>query len=360
MGFFRQLLATPASWFYSAGVGFRHTLFDWGILKSIEFDIPIVCVGNITVGGTGKTPMAEHLVEQLSKHYNVAVLSRGYKRKTKGFILSTPDMSFKRIGDEPKQIKLKFPSIPVAVCEKRIEGIRRLREAHPEVNLIILDDGFQHRYVEAWINIVLMDFNNPIYEDRMLPLGRLRDVRSSLERAGIFVITKCPDTLSPLDCRMVRKYLDLYPYQSIYFSKFKSADAMPLFTELTGNEPLKDDHPVIAVASIANPDSFLEHLERKYTLMDKAIFPDHHIFRMRDVDYVEQLLAKAPQGTVLVMTEKDAVKFMNSRKIKEATRRAMYYVSINVEFFDDQQSEFHRILSQYVSENQKYNITHPE
>lgn len=360
MSFFRDLIAAPASWAYSAGVSFRHTMFDWGVLKSIEFDIPIVCVGNITVGGTGKTPMTEYLIESLSQQYNVAVLSRGYKRKTKGFILTTPDMSFKRIGDEPKQIKLKFPTIPLAVCEKRVEGIRKLRELHPEVNLIILDDGFQHRYVEAWINIVLMDFNNPIYEDRMLPLGRLRDVRSSLERAGIFVITKCPDNLSPLDCRMVRKYLDLYPYQSIYFSKFKSAEALPLFVDLAGEAPLPHNQPVIAVASIANPDAFLDQLERDYTLVNKAIFSDHHIFRMRDIETIEAALAAAPDGTKLVMTEKDAVKFMNSRKIKEATRRAMYYISINVEFIDDQKREFHRILLQYVSENQKYNITHPE
>lgn len=360
MGFLRELFAAPASWIYAAGVSFRHTLFDWGVLKATEFDIPIVCVGNITVGGTGKTPMTEYLVEMLSRTHNVAVLSRGYKRKTKGFILATPEMSFKRIGDEPKQIKLKFPTIPVAVCEKRVDGIRKLRNEHPEVNLIILDDAFQHRYVEAWINIVLMDFNNPIYEDRMLPLGRLRDVRSSLERAGMFVITKCPDTLSPLDCRMVRKYLDLYPYQSIYFSKFNSAEAMPLFADLSDGAALEANHPVIAVAAIANPDSFFKHIEQRYRLVDKIAYSDHHIFRLRDISRIEQMLEAAPAGTAIVMTEKDAVKLINSKKIKESTRRAMHYVGVGVEFVDDQQCDFQRILLQYVSENQKYNITHPE
>ena len=168
MGILRNILTTPLSWIYGGIIGIRHALFNWKILKSQPFDIPIVCIGNITVGGTGKTPHTEYLIQVLSTRYNVAVLSRGYKRRSKGFQLAAVNSSFKRIGDESKQIKLKFPDIPVAVAEKRTEGIRRLRELHPEVNLIILDDGFQHRYVESWINIVLMDYNCPIWEDKLL------------------------------------------------------------------------------------------------------------------------------------------------------------------------------------------------
>lgn len=148
----RTLWAAPLAWIYGLVVGIRHKLFDLKILRSEEFDIPIVCVGNLTVGGTGKTPVTEYLIEYFASRYNIAVLSRGYKRKTRGFVLSDVRSSFRAIGDEPKQIKLKYPEIPVAVCERRVEGIRRLREAHPEVNLIILDDAFQHRYVESWVN----------------------------------------------------------------------------------------------------------------------------------------------------------------------------------------------------------------
>ncbi|MEG0656446.1 MAG: tetraacyldisaccharide 4'-kinase [Mucinivorans sp.] len=157
----RNILTAPLSWLYAAGVALRHAMFNIGLYKVEEFDIPIVVVGNITVGGTGKTPFTEYLVEQLSTDYHVAVLSRGYMRKTKGFVLASETSSFKNVGDEPKQIKLKFPSIPVAVCEKRVVGIKKLRELHPEVNLIILDDAFQHRHVEGWVNIVLMDYNCP-------------------------------------------------------------------------------------------------------------------------------------------------------------------------------------------------------
>lgn len=360
MGFFKNIVAIPASWLYGAGVAVNNTMFDWGIKKVTEFDIPIICIGNITVGGTGKTPMAEYLVRLLSSYYNVAVLSRGYKRKTKGFILASADMSFKRIGDEPKQIKLKFPLIPVAVCEKRVEGINRLREAHPEINLIILDDAFQHRYVEGWVNIVLMDYNNPVYEDRLLPWGRLRDFRSSLARAHMMVVTKCPVGITPLDCRIVRNNLDIYAYQSLFFTKLSSQRAIPLFAELSGTEPLPYHHPVIAIATVANPTLFIEHLEDNYTLVDKLIFSDHHTFRMRDIERIERLLEQAPEGTVIVMTEKDAVKLMNSQKISELTRSKMFYISITVDFIDNQDSAFIRIITHYVSENYKYKITHPE
>ncbi len=360
MGLLRDIVTTPLSWFYSMGVSIHNTLFDWGIKKSEEFDIPIVCVGNITVGGTGKTPMTEHLVQLLSSYYNVAVLSRGYKRKTKGFILAQPDMSYRRIGDEPKQIKLKFPSIPLAVCEKRTEGIRRLREHHPEINLIILDDGFQHRRVEAWVNIVLVDFNNPFYVDKMLPLGRLRDSTRSLHRAHMFVVTKCPDSMRPIDCRIMLKHIELLPYQSLYFTKMVASEALPLFTELSGEAPLKKKSPVIAISSIANPTGFFENMDRDYQLIDKFAFADHHTYRMSDIAKVEAALEKAPEDTAIIMTEKDAVKLILSRKINEKTRAKMYYKSISVEFLDNGKRNFVRILSQYVAENQKYNITHPE
>ncbi len=360
MGFFRELLATPASWLYGLGLSVRHYLYDTGVYKSEEYDIPIVTVGNITVGGTGKTPTAEYLVQILSSYYYVAVLSRGYKRKTKGFLLCEPKMSYKRIGDEPKQIKMKFPSIPVAVCEDRREGIRLLREKHPEVNLIIMDDAFQHRAVESWVNIVLMDYNNPIYEDSLLPLGRLRDLKSSIHRANMVVVTKCPEGLTPLDRRLVSNNLELFPYQTLFFTRFTSSKAMPIFGELSGSDPIEKGSPVVAISTIANPTTFIEHVEENYKLIDKIIFPDHHTFKMKDITDIEAMLAKAPKGTRIVMTEKDAVKLIASKKIAESTRAKMYCISVNLTFVDDRDDYFSHILSQFVSENQKNKITHPE
>ena len=225
------LIAAPLAWIYGLIINVRHKLFDLKILRSEEFDIPVVCVGNLTVGGTGKTPVTEFLIERLSGERRVAVLSRGYRRRTKGFVLSTPRSSVKSIGDEPKQMKMKYPDVPMAVCEKRAEGIRRLREIHPEIELVILDDAFQHRYVEPWVNILLMDYNRPVY--RLLPWGRLRDTRGQIDRANFVLVTKCPEDLNPLDMRIVRNSLGLYPYQSLYFSRMEQGEALPLFAERT-------------------------------------------------------------------------------------------------------------------------------
>ena len=355
-----KILAAPLSWLYGLAIDIRHRLFDWGVLKSREFDIPIICVGNITVGGTGKTPHTERLIELLDGEFRVAVLSRGYKRKTKGFLLAQVNSSFKKIGAEPKQIKLKYPHIPVAVCERRVEGIERLREAHPEVNLIILDDAFQHRYVEPWVNVVLMDYNCPIYEDHLLPLGRLRDRPAQLSRAHMVIVTKCPEEMKPLDFRIMNKNLDLYPYQSLYFTRFVSQDPVPLYPAFGQPASLQRGTPVVAMAGIANPRRFVEELRQRYDVMRTFIFGDHYTFKMKDIHALEEALAMLPPETAVVMTEKDAVRLMNSRKISDDIKRRLYYSSIRVEFLENRECDFRRQLSQYVRENQKYNMLHPE
>ena len=189
---FKFLLA-PFAWLYTFIIFIRHKMFDWKLLPSEEYDIPIVCIGNVTVGGTGKTPMTEALIRHLSGEYKIGVLSRGYKRRTKGYYEVESGSSFLNSGDEPKQIKLKFPEIIVSVCADRREGIARMRASHPELNLILLDDGFQHRYVEPWTSLVLMDYTRPVYKDHMLPWGSLRDSLSQMNRARFVVVNKCSE-----------------------------------------------------------------------------------------------------------------------------------------------------------------------
>lgn len=360
MNLLTKLIAAPLSWLYGGVIDIRHRLFDWGVLKSREFDIPIICVGNITVGGTGKTPHTERLIELLDREFNVAVLSRGYKRKTKGFMLAQTNSSFKKVGDEPKQIKLKYPHIPVAVCERRVEGIERLRELHPEVNLIILDDAFQHRYVEPWVNIVLMDYNCPIYDDHLLPLGRLRDRPAQLVRAQMVIVTKCPQEMKPLDFRIMSKNLDLYPYQSLYFTRCVSQDPEPLYPAFGQESTLRRGTPVVAVAGIANPRKFVEELGSRYDVRRTFLFDDHYAFKMKDIHAIGEALAVLPPETAVVMTEKDAVRLMNSRKISDDIKRRLYYSSVRVEFLENRENDFRRQLNQYVRENQKYNMLHPE
>ena len=352
------LISVPLSWLYGMVVHIRHKLFDLKILRSEEFDIPVVCIGNLTVGGTGKTPVAELLIERFSEHYRVGVLSRGYRRRTKGFVLSTPASSARTIGDEPRQMKLKYPSVPVAVCEKRAEGIRLLRKAHPEIELIILDDAFQHRYVEPWVNILLMDYNNPVYRDRLLPWGRLRDTRNQIHRANFVLVTKCPDDLNPLDMRIVINSLGLFPYQSLYFTRMRQGEITPLVADRVVGK-VREGDPVIAMSGIANPVPLLESLRKRFDVVAELTFDDHHTYRLSDMRRLEALFAAYPDAVVLT-TEKDAVKLTNRKKVPEAVQQRLYYVPIHVSFVADSESEFLRQLELYVRTNQKYSLLHPE
>ena len=352
------LISVPLSWLYGMVVHIRHKLFDLKILRSEEFDIPVVFIGNLTVGGTGKTPVAELLIERFSEHYRVGVLSRGYRRRTKGFVLSTPASSARTIGDEPRQMKLKYPSVPVAVCEKRAEGIRLLRKAHPEIELIILDDAFQHRYVEPWVNILLMDYNNPVYRDRLLPWGRLRDTRNQIHRANFVLVTKCPDDLNPLDMRIVINSLGLFPYQSLYFTRMRQGEITPLFADRAVGK-VREGDPVIAMSGIANPVPLLENLRKRFDVVAELTFDDHHTYRLSDMRRLEALFAAYPDAVVLT-TEKDAVKLTNRKKVPEAVQQRLYYVPIHVSFVADSESEFLRQLELYVRTNQKYSLLHPE
>ena len=302
--------------------------------------------------------MAELLIERFSEHYRVGVLSRGYRRKTKGFVLSTPTSSARTIGDEPRQMKLKYPSVPVAVCEKRAEGIRLLRKAHPEIELIILDDAFQHRYVEPWVNILLMDYNNPVYRDRLLPWGRLRDTRNQIHRANFVLVTKCPDDLNPLDMRIVINSLGLFPYQSLYFTRMRQGEITPLFADRAVGK-VREGDPVIAMSGIANPVPLLENLRKRFDVVAELTFDDHHTYRLSDMRRLEALFAAYPDAVVLT-TEKDAVKLTNRKKVPEAVQQRLYYVPIHVSFVADSESEFLRQLELYVRTNQKYSLLHPE
>jgi tetraacyldisaccharide 4'-kinase len=348
----------PFSLFYGAAVALRHKLFDWKILRSAEYDIPVVCVGNITVGGTGKTPVTEMLAGHFKKTHNIAILSRGYKRHSKGYVEAEVNSSFLKVGDEPKLMKQRHPDVVVAVCEKRTEGIAEIRRNHPEVNLVILDDGFQHRYVEPWVNVVLMDYTRPVYEDHLLPWGRLRDSVGQLKRARHIIVTKCPPDMSPLDRRIVRKWLKLYPYQSLWFTSMECGGAKPLFPRAAGKAPSKEGR-VVAMSGIANPAAFRKSLEQRYVVEDELVFPDHHPYRRRDLKRMERTLKYVPEGTAIVTTEKDAVKLNSSKKIPEELQSKLFYQPMDVAFFPGSQKEFFEKIDSDVKENPKYSLLNP-
>ena len=333
----KQLFLKIASLIYGAGIRLRHLMFDTGMLHSTEYDIPIICVGNITVGGTGKTPTVELLVAHFSKTHNVAVLSRGYGRATKGYREVEISDSYRNVGDEPLQIKRKYPSVAVVVCEKRTYGIERIAAEHPDVNLIIMDDGFQHRYVKPFINIIMVDATRPVERDFLLPYGQLRDTIASLRRAHYFLVTKCPDDMTPIDARIMRKVLVQAPYQSLYFTKVIDGDVRPVFEDVKG--AVKYGSEVIAMCGIGNYEVFIDGLKRKYDVVRTLEFEDHHSYRIGDLKLMQRTLDEHPKA-VIITTEKDAVKLFNSSKIPSAVRERMFYENVRMVFTDNLGGEF--------------------
>ncbi|MBO7220878.1 MAG: tetraacyldisaccharide 4'-kinase [Alistipes sp.] len=324
-----------ASLFYGVAIKLRHLLFDMNILHSERFDIPIICVGNITVGGTGKTPTVEMLVEHYSENYNVAILSRGYGRLTKGYRVVTAEDSYRDVGDEPLQMKRKYPNATVVVCEKRAFAIHRIREEFPEVNMIIMDDGFQHRYVEPLINIVLIDYNRPVERDHLLPYGQLRDTKSSLYRAHYFIVTKCPEMMKPINMRE-RMWLIEKPSQGMFFSRMMIMPPCPIFAEV--NDTVEQGAEVIAMSGIGDNEAFNRGLSQRYKVVATINLDDHHPYRMSDLRRISELLAQHPNAVVMT-TEKDAVKLMHSTAIPDSMRHKLFYERISLRFAGGSRAE---------------------
>ena len=273
----------PLSWLYGLIVGIRNELFELKILKTRRFNIPVISIGNITVGGSGKTPHVEYLIRLLKDKMNVAVLSRGYKRKSHGYVLATTDTPMQDIGDEPYQMKTKYPKVHVAVDKNRCEGISRLTTDKETCNtdVILLDDAFQHRYVQPGINILLVDYHRLIIYDRLLPAGRLREPLSGKHRADIVIITKCPKDLNPIDYRVLSKAMDLYPFQQLYFTTLEYCELEPIFSNKK-NLLLTDIRGwnILLLTGIATPQHLKEDLN-EYTgnnALTTLSYPDHHAF----------------------------------------------------------------------------------
>lgn len=327
---------TPMSWIYGGVTWLRNKLFDIGVLKEESFGVPVVSVGNITVGGTGKTPHVEYIVNNLAASYNIAVLSRGYKRRTRGFILANSKSTPELIGDEPYQIFQKYGmKVQVAVCESRRKGIRELMKVFPEIQLIVLDDAFQHRYVKPKVSVLLMDYNRPFYKDRILPLGRLRESVHQVNRADMVIVTKCPETLMPLDYRLVSKELDLMKFQKLFFSRYEYGGLMPVFADdapyHASLSSLTSNDTVLLVTGIAHPRYFVRYF-RNYPFKVKVDhFSDHHDFTRNDLDRLfNKFKSLSGERKVIVTTEKDAVRLVHNPYYPRELKPFTFYLPIAV------------------------------
>ena len=351
----------PFSWLYGLAVIIRNELFELNILKTRRFDIPVISVGNITVGGSGKTPHVEYLIRLLKDKMKVAVLSRGYKRKSRGYVLAGNNTPMREIGDEPYQMKIKFPDIRIAVDKKRCEGIDRLTtdEETKDTDVILLDDAFQHRYVQPGINILLVDYHRLIIYDKLLPAGRLREPLSGKHRADIVIITKCPDTLNPIDYRVLSKAMELYPFQQLYFTKLEYCPLEPIFhkglsiplTEIRGKN-------VLLLTGIASPRQ-LETDINAYTgnnALTMLSFPDHHSFTQKDIRRINEAFAGMEAPRMIITTEKDQARLMGIETLSDDVKDNIYALPIKVRFMLDKEETFNKKIISYVRKNSRNSI----
>ena len=345
------------SWFYGLGVGIRNLLFEMGVLKSRSFNTPVISVGNITVGGTGKTPHVEYLIRLLKDKMNVAVLSRGYKRKSSGYILSDKDTPMRMIGDEPYQIKQKFPDITVAVDKKRTRGITNLTEADgaPDVDVILLDDAFQHRYVKPGLNILLVDYHRLIVYDRLLPAGRLREPVRAKDRADIVIITKCPKDLKPMEFRVITKAMKLYPYQQLYFSTLEYDTPRAVFSGKTFDENLNGKN-ILLLTGIASPEQMMHDLQEYDAEITPLTFGDHHDFSKKDVAKINESFASIPEPKVILTTDKDATRLMATDGLSDEVKNNLYSLPMRIVIMQEQEKEFNNKILGYVYKNSRNSI----
>jgi tetraacyldisaccharide 4'-kinase len=349
----------PFSWVYGLAVKLRNTLFEMGVLKTRSFQIPIISVGNITVGGTGKTPHVEYLVQLLKDQFHVAVLSRGYKRKSKGFIKAGKDSKMLEIGDEPYQMKQKFKNVTIAVDKNRCHGINMLTEQDSKLDVILLDDAFQHRYVKPGVNILLVDYHRLIIYDTLLPAGRLREPLEGKNRADIVIVTKCPKDLKPMEYRVVTKAMQLFPYQRLYFTTLDYAELQPLFQTSQKNVPTLDslhDKHVLLLTGIASPEQLEHDLSPLTTHLSPLTFTDHHQFKAKDIQLINDTFAAMESPKMVITTEKDATRLYDSEGLSDEVKKNIYVLPVRIRFMQDQDNMFNQQIIGYVRKNSRNSI----
>ena len=335
----------------------RNMLFDKGVLRSQSFNIPVIAVGNLAVGGTGKTPHVEHLIRLLRDNWCIAMLSRGYKRRTKGFVLAEPASTAADIGDEPRQLKSKFGNLIVAVDADRCHGIRKLMKDSRTraTQAIILDDAFQHRYVKPGLSIVLIEYGR-LQGDYMLPAGRLREPMSGLRRADIIVVTKCPDNLSEEEKGIARDVIRQHAEKPVFFSRMVYQDLEPVFC---GDSRLLDSVDastnVLIVSGIAHPQPLVTEVCRRTTLVKHLAYADHHDFSAADIQRINSAFAALPTPRLLITTEKDAARLTSIKGLSDEVRQATWQLPICVDI--DDQEGFDKLITDYLNKNSKKKLS---
>jgi len=342
-----RILLFPFSLIYFLLIYLRNRLYDKGIFKSASFNLPLICVGNIAAGGTGKSPMTEYLVRELKSHFKIATLSRGYKRKTSGYALAHEHSTALEIGDEPMQFHLKFPDVPIAVGEARIEAIPQLLHDRPATQAIILDDAFQHRSVKAGMNIVLTDCNNLYTRDWYLPTGDLRDEKVSMKRADIIIVTKCKPGMTTEEKESVMQELVPQSGQALFFTTIRYGKPYHIITKQTVQ--VTSSVEVLLVTGIANPGPLKMLLQEKSRTYYEMAYNDHHIFTIDDLkDIQKRFTAISATEKIILTTEKDAVRLVKFEQ--ELTKMPLYVVPIELEFLFNDAHRFNGLIGTFIKD----------
>ncbi|MCQ2369535.1 MAG: tetraacyldisaccharide 4'-kinase [Paludibacteraceae bacterium] len=349
-----RIITYPIGWIYAIVSYIRNELFDMGVLKSKSYKTAIISVGNITVGGTGKTPFVEYIIGLLKNKYKITALSRGYGRKKKGFIEASSDSSADTIGDEPYQILRKYPDVRVAVDANRCRALDILEAKYPDTDAFILDDAYQHRYVSAGKSILLIDYNRPINKDSIIPYGDLRENAIGRYRADIVVITKCPNTVTPLEARDLKKELKLKAYQNLYFSTIKYGALRRMSDGATLD--LTKEYDVLLITAIANSNPLYEYLGTACHSLSELRYEDHHTYKTSDLTKISKAFDDiASERKIIVTTAKDESKLLQLA-MPEEIASALYVIDITVDFLFDKKNDFDKEISGYVEKNKRNSV----
>ena len=327
----------------------RNMAFDYQIIKSHTFDIPTISIGNITVGGTGKTPHTEYIAKILKDKHHTAVLSRGYGRKSKGYIKAYESTPMQIIGDEPAQMKNKFPNIDVCVCEKRATGIKNIIKENKDIEVILLDDAFQHRHVKAGLNILLIDSNRPLWHDNILPFGRMRESIKGVKRADIIIITKCKE-ITDKEHFWCKKYIKSIKNIPVFFTAIRYG--IPY--RMSDRKPLEEiKRETLLVTGIANPNPLKEELEKAGATIYMRQYSDHHNFTTNDIKDVTTAYNNLSTNAIIITTEKDAVRLLQHTALPKEIKDVIYVMPIEVAFLYNEEEMFNQIIENYVTENSR-------
>jgi tetraacyldisaccharide 4'-kinase len=348
-----QFLLYPLSLIYGFFMLVRNLLFDWGVLPSKSYPVSVISVGNLSMGGTGKTPHIEYIIRLFKDNFLIATLSRGYGRESSGFILGSKRSNVRYIGDEPLQFIRKFDNIKVAVDEKRTRGIESLLEKIHRIDIILLDDAFQHRWVNPGYSILLSDYHHLYTEDHVLPAGRLREFAFGAKRADCIIITKTPKVFSPITRRRIISELRPKPNQRVYFSFIKYGEPIPLHDHITAELQSKYSF-ILLFTGIANNDLLKEHLRRICNDLTTIEFKDHHQYKEQDLRRIMCKYDDLPtQKKILITTEKDVMRLRIPELNAIIKTMPIYYIPIEIDFHGDDKYSFDKSLIEYVEENKR-------